>query len=98
MDTSGKGLEGLPGLRPKLESPLVSRAKGMSEESNDRPFTAEELDESIGANEVAFRNYYRAAGYFFKSGRLADCDRCHTDAAEAASILAELRYQRERLS
>lgn len=70
----------------------------MSDETLGRPFTAEELDKAIISAEEAFRNYYRAAGLHFLASRLSDCTRCHTDAAETASILAELRYQRERIT
>lgn len=62
-----------------------------------RPFTADELDKVIEDAETAFRIFHRAGGEHFNAGRLSDCTRCHTDAAETASILAELRYQRARL-
>lgn len=70
----------------------------MSDDPEARPFTAEELDREIADAETAFTIYFRSARNYAKFGRHSDCNRCYTDAAETAAILAELRYQRERLS
>ncbi len=63
-----------------------------------KPFTAEELDAEIKDAETVFRAYIRLTVKFHEEGKPNDVERSHTMAAETASILTELRYQRERIS
>lgn len=70
----------------------------MSEEALDRPFTAEELDKAISVGEIEFRRVLRGSEAAFQENNRSECVRLRVNAAEISSILAELRYQRERIS
>lgn len=61
---------------------------------DDSPFTIAEVRGLIEATESAFRMYIRAMGQAVKVGNADFANECHRDAAETASILAELRHQR----
>ena len=59
-----------------------------------RPFTAEELDKEIPDGEETFRIIYRSV---LVAGNPSEVERLYKAAASTASVLAELRYQRERM-
>lgn len=70
----------------------------MSKEQLGRPFTAEELDKDIAGFELAFRITRRLATLAFENNDRNEHQRQSEGLAQQASILAELRYQRERIS
>ena len=62
------------------------------------PFTILELVDYIEEAEQIFRSTIRLSIDAADNGRLSDQSRLLTRSAETASILAELRYQRDRLA
>jgi hypothetical protein len=63
-----------------------------------KPFTAEELDAEIEGGESSFRIVYRLWQQAFEAGDGNTEMRLSLRLGQVASILAELRYQRERIT